>query len=77
MDIKETIKVYIQKNFSIDELSDSQSLITNGLIDVLGLIELTTFLEDTFNIKIADEEIVSDNFNSLSKLVAFVHCKQP
>jgi len=77
LDIKETIKVYIQKNFSIDELSDSQSLITNGLIDVLGLIELTTFLEDTFNIKIADEEIVSDNFNSLSKLVAFVHCKQP
>ena len=33
------------------------------------------FVEDTFNIEVADEEIVPDNFDSVNNLAAYIQRK--
>lgn len=68
------INEYFVKETGI-ELKDDSSLLDEGLIDSTGVLELVAYLENSFEIKVEDEEIVPDNFDSLNKLVNFVRRK--
>jgi acyl carrier protein len=48
------------------------SFLEQRLIDSTGVLELVYFLEETFSIQIADEELVPENLDSLRKISAFV-----
>ena len=45
-------------------------------LDSTDLLELAGYLEDTFAIEIADEEIVADNFSSVRRLAELIVEKQ-
>jgi acyl carrier protein len=53
-------------------LSPDEDLLEQGIIDSLGIMKLVVFIEETFDIQIADEDIVPDNFQSLSAIARFV-----
>jgi len=53
-------------------VTDEESLTENGVIDSLAIFRLVSFLEDKFGIRIADEEIVNDNFESVNTIESFV-----
>ena len=55
--------------------SDDESLTTNGVIDSLAIFRLVSFLEETFHLRVADEEIVNDNFKSVNDIDRFVTSK--
>jgi acyl carrier protein len=55
--------------------SDDASLIEEGIIDSLGVMELVEFAQPTFGIAIDQQEVIPDNFDSVSKLAAFVRRK--
>lgn len=57
------------------DFGDDTSLLRRSIIDSTGIIELVTFLEDAFAIKIADHEIVPANLDSLNKISLFVRTK--
>jgi len=59
-----------------DELGDEDSLLERGIIDSTGVLEMTAFLEEDFGVKVSDDELVPDNFDSISKLAAFVGRKR-
>jgi len=59
----------------IAEFTDEESLTENGVVDSLGTFRLVTFLENQFNLRIADEEIVHENFRSISEIDRFVNSK--
>jgi acyl carrier protein len=59
-----------------DELADDDSLLERGIIDSTGVLEVTAFLEEDFGVKVSDDELVPDNFDSISKLAAFVGRKR-
>jgi acyl carrier protein len=40
-------------------------------------LELVMFVEETFGVTVQDQDIVPDNFDSVSKLAAFVRRKLP
>lgn len=65
--------------FSDDEskLKNHDSLLEQGIMDSTGVLELVAFLESHFGIKVADEELVPDNLDSVDRIVAFVGRKQP
>lgn len=44
------------------------SLFESGVIDSYGIVELITAIEVQFKIRIEDEEVTLQNFNSLSRL---------
>jgi len=59
-----------------EEVPLEESLIDEGIIDSFGLIEIASFLEETFSIKIEDEELIRENFGSIVKMIQFVDRKK-
>jgi acyl carrier protein len=60
-------------------IHDDSPLLESGIIDSLGMLDVVAFLEQTFEIKVEDEELVPDNFASMRALGDFVldkkvHC---
>jgi len=70
------IRSFIFENFLFDadenSLGNDDSFLEQGIIDSTGVLELVDWLEETFNIKVQDEELVPENLDSVSKLSAFI-----
>ncbi len=77
--IQTTVRKFIVDNFLYgqggDSLDDKASLLGAGLIDSTGVLELVTFLESTFKVRVADAEIVPDNLDSVERIAAYVQGK--
>ncbi len=43
----------------------------------LGILELISFIEDTFGIKVSDEEILPENLDSIGGISRFILRKLP
>jgi len=52
--------------------ADDESLTQNGVVDSLVIFRLVSFLEDTFSVRIADEEIANENFQTINHIERFV-----
>ncbi|MFI3157493.1 MAG: acyl carrier protein [Methylococcaceae bacterium] len=78
--MKNIIRHYILENllFSEDELAleDSDSFLDSGFIDSTGVMEIILFIEETFRIKVTDDEMLPANLDSVNNMVAFVERKQ-
>jgi len=75
----QTIRKFVIDNYLFGEegkLSDGDSFMETGIIDSTGILELVRFLESTYTIKVADEELIPDNLDSVSKIVSFILAKQ-
>ena len=79
MTVKKLVRQYIADNFLFSDdgyqLSDDASFLEEGIVDSTGVLELVMFVEETFNITVGDEEIVPDNFDSVSSLAAYIRRK--
>ena len=76
---KETVKTFILTQFlpgvSPDELTDATPLITGGILDSLATLQLVTFLEEEYGIKIEAHEADVDHLNTISDIAELVHSK--
>jgi len=79
VDIKQKLKVFIINKFLLGVSSkvptDDDSFLEKGIIDSTGVLELVNFIEEKFNIKVEDEELVPDNLDSLNKLTKYIKGK--
>lgn len=57
-------------------LQDDDSFLASGIIDSTGILEIILFIEETFDIKVNDDEMLPANLDSVNKLAAFVMRKQ-
>jgi acyl carrier protein len=74
-EIRRQVRDYLVSSFYVadaDALTDSGSLLKNGVIDETGMLEMVAFLESTFAVKIDDEEIAPENLDSIARVAAFV-----
>ena len=74
-DSKSKIKSFIIENFlfgNADGLNDDTSFLEEGIIDSTGVLELIAFLEEEFDIKVQDEELIPENLDSIDKVTAFL-----
>jgi len=72
------IRDFVITNFlfgKADGLSDDESLLENGVIDSTGVLELVSFLQERFDIRIEDDEIIPANLDSVDNLVHYVSRK--
>lgn len=78
--IEVEVRQYILDNFLFGrtdvEVDGHASLLDLGVIDSTGVLELVTFLEDKYQIKIEDEELVPENLDSLKGITQFVEAKR-
>jgi acyl carrier protein len=80
-DVEITLRNYITRNilFSDGEYPhpDDTSFLETGVVDSLGVMELVLFVEEHFGIDVEDREVVPANFDSVSRLSAFIRSKAP
>ncbi|UCD13531.1 MAG: acyl carrier protein [Thermoplasmatales archaeon] len=78
-DIKKKLKIYLRDKFLLGDdskvLNDDESFLEKGVIDSTGVLELVSFIEETFKITVEDEELVPDNLDSLNKLTNYIKKK--
>ncbi len=78
MVVEAQIKEYIAKNLLFSkgfQYSDDTSFLEEGIVDSQGVMELVAFVEDKFKVCVEDEDIVPDNFDSVSKLASYIRRK--
>ena len=78
MDPVNEVKEFIIENFLFgdeEQIELETDFFEKGIIDSTGVIELVSFLEETFGISIDDEELVPENLSSLKNINAFLQQK--
>jgi acyl carrier protein len=78
MDPVNTVKEFIVENFLFgeeDQIELETDFFEKGIIDSTGVIELVSFLEETFEISIDDEELIPENLSSLKNIREFLQQK--
>jgi acyl carrier protein len=74
------LRSFLAENFLLGEefrgLPGSASLIEAGIIDSTGVLELVGFLEETYDIEIAEAELVPENLDSIDNILRFMSAKR-
>ena len=56
-------------------IDPEENLLDSGILDSLGIAEVTEFIESNFSLTVDEEEITSENFRTLNSLSDFCHSK--
>ena len=75
MSIEKKIRDFIEESFILDgngHLSAEDSLLEKGIIDSTGVLELVAFIEENYNFKIKDEELIPENLDSIERVTNYV-----
>ena len=74
----EEVKGFIVENFLYGEereMDEDASFLATGIVDSTGILELVSFLEETYGVSIADDELVPENLDSLKNVEIFLERK--
>jgi acyl carrier protein len=76
VDLRREIRQFIVEVFAFGDesvlASDDTSLLESRVLDSTDVLELIVFVEGRFGIKVEDDEVVPENFDSVSKVHEFV-----
>jgi len=79
MTISENVKTILLTEIAVDlgkkSLDPDEDLLEQGIIDSLGIMKLVLFMEETYGIAVADEEVVPENFQTVNMMVRFIEQK--
>jgi acyl carrier protein len=78
MDYLGTVRNFVVQNFLFGDaelLEDDTSFMEKGIIDSTGILELVMFLEETYKVKVEDDELVPENLDSLENINRFLASK--
>jgi acyl carrier protein len=76
----DVLRDFILENFLYGDrntpIAPDDSFSRRGIVDSTGILELVAFVETSFGISVADEEIVPENFDSIERLTRYVDRKR-
>jgi len=78
----EELRQFIIENFLFGdqsgrfEFSDDDSLQERGIVDSTGVLELVCHIQERYGLHVADEELVPDNLESVTKIAAYIARKR-
>ncbi len=74
--IASILRTYIAQNILFSGNSypheDDASFLNEGIVDSMNLLGLVTFVEEEFGIKVDYSDILPENFDSISRLAAYI-----
>lgn len=77
--IEAEVRRYVMDNLLFGRtevgLGGDTSFLESGIIDSTGVLELVQFLEETFHVKVEDEDLIPANLDSVNALTRFVETK--
>ncbi len=63
-----SLQFYVEK----EDIELDESLVDEGIIDSMGLIEIAAFIKEQYNIVVTEEQMTKTNFGSVLKIVDFI-----
>jgi methoxymalonate biosynthesis acyl carrier protein len=75
MDRKTTLIEFVKNEVMRNKnarLSESEDLLSAGILDSLAILQLVAFIEEQFGIKVPDEDVVFENFQSINTLTSYL-----
>jgi acyl carrier protein len=76
--IKTKVREFVIDNFMFGNsngIQDDTSFLGEGIIDSTGVLEMVTFIEETFAVKVDDEELIPENLDSVDNVVGYLQRK--
>ncbi|HEV7760605.1 MAG TPA: acyl carrier protein, partial [Acidimicrobiales bacterium] len=77
-DVAQRVRAFLVDSFLLgddDGFANDESLLDSGIVDSTGVMEVVSFLEESFAITVDDDELVAENLDSVDRLTAFVQRK--
>lgn len=78
--LRDMIQGFILDNFLFTDdtsaVAFDDSLLDRGIVDSTGMLEIIMFIEDQLGVKVADEEMIPENLDSVNNIARFVECKR-
>ena len=74
-DIQNSIREFIWKHFPVAKrraVGDGDSLLSSGIVDSLGVLDVVYFIEEQFCITLSDDAMLSENFETIDAIADFV-----
>jgi acyl carrier protein len=76
MPLREDLVRFIQENLVADgggeKITESTPLIDRGIIDSMGLLQIVMFVEEQTGVRIPDDEVLPDHFQTVGDIEALV-----
>lgn len=72
------LRDFMAANFLFSDkfsLDDTASFMDSGILDSVGVLQIILFLEEHYEIKLTDEEIIPENLDSIRNLGSFIERK--
>ena len=78
MGVETAVREFLTRELGKDvaALAADESLLESGTLDSVGVMQLVAFLERTFAITVSDDDLMPDNFDTLSAISTFVAARQ-
>lgn len=73
--MKEQIIKYITNELISSEntvISSDEDLLSSGVLDSLSTMKLISYIEESFEVKVAPEDMVIENFLDVNSMEAFI-----
>jgi acyl carrier protein len=79
MDTQETIKRYLTMELLGDRknlnLSVDDNLLVGGFVDSLGIMQLISFIEENFNMRVPPADVTIEHFRSIRVIAEYVESR--
>jgi len=76
MSLTQDLIRFIEENLLEDSdgvsIDENELLIDRGIIDSIGLMKIMLFIEDKTNLRVPDDEVMPENFQTVSSIVRMV-----
>lgn len=75
MEKQSVLMRYIKEDLLRGRMKDLQAeddLLSSGVINSLGILQLVSFVEERMGIEIPDEDVIYENFHSVSALAEYL-----
>jgi methoxymalonate biosynthesis acyl carrier protein len=74
--IKDKIRAFLRDKTKHPDLGDEEDYFQAGFVNSLFAMQLVLFVEKEFQLRIGDDDLVLENFNSINAISAMVARKQ-
>ena len=79
-DMVEALRKYIMNELMSEKpsapIGESDNLLSSGVLDSMGLLQLVAFIEDEFGVTISSDEFQPESFQSLSSIAGLIQKKK-
>jgi acyl carrier protein len=80
MNTNDELTKFILDELAIDHdkkaIAPDENLLMQGIIDSMGILKLSAFIQEKYGIQIIDSDMVPENFQTLNNLINFIQSKK-